>query len=65
MLADSLMQASAGEPKQLAQMKTDSNGYFAVHGTGAPGSSHYLVASGGILKQTVPSTRVTRRKCSR
>ena len=28
-----LMQASAGEPKQLAQTKTDSNGNFTVHGT--------------------------------
>jgi streptogramin lyase len=43
-----LMQASAGEPKQLAQTKTDGNGNFAVHGTGAPGSSLYLVASGGV-----------------
>ena len=43
-----LMQASAGEPKQLAQTKTDSNGNFAVHGTGVPGSSLYLIASGGI-----------------
>ena len=43
-----LMQASAGEPKQLAQTKTDSNGNFAVHGTGVPGSSLYLVASGGV-----------------
>ena len=43
-----LMQASAGEPKQLAQTKTDSNGNFAVHGTGAAGSSLYLVASGGV-----------------
>src|SRR5664280_368744 len=45
-----LMQASAGEPKQLAQTKTDSNGNFAVHGTGVAGSSLYLVASGGIPK---------------
>ena len=43
-----LMQASAGEPRQLAQAKTDSNGNFAMHGTGAPGSSLYLIASGGI-----------------
>ncbi len=43
-----LMQASAGEAKQLAQTKTDSNGNFAVHGAGAPGSSLYLVASGGV-----------------
>ena len=43
-----LMQASAGEPKQLAQTKTDSNGNFAVHGTGAVGTSLYLVASGGV-----------------
>jgi hypothetical protein len=44
----SLMQASTGEPKQLGQTKTDSNGNFAIHGTGAPGSSLYLVASGGV-----------------
>jgi hypothetical protein len=43
-----LMQASAGEPKQLAQTKTDSHGNFAIHGTGAPGSSLYLIASGGV-----------------
>jgi len=43
-----LMQASAGEPKHLAQTKTDANGNFAIHGTGAPGSSLYLVASGGV-----------------
>jgi outer membrane murein-binding lipoprotein Lpp len=43
-----LMQASAGEPKQLAQTKTDSSGNFSVHGAGAPGSSLYLVASGGV-----------------
>ena len=43
-----LMQASAGEPKQLAQTKTDKDGKFTVHGTGAPGSSLYLLASGGI-----------------
>jgi hypothetical protein len=43
-----LMQASAGEPKQLAQTKTDSSGNFAIHGTGTPGSSLYLVASGGV-----------------
>jgi hypothetical protein len=43
-----LMQASADAPKQLAQTKTDSNGNFAVHGTGVPGSSLYLVASGGV-----------------
>ncbi len=43
-----LMQASAGEPKQLAQTKSDSNGNFAIHGAGAPGSSLYLIASGGV-----------------
>jgi hypothetical protein len=43
-----LMQASAGEPKQLAQTKTDSNGNFAVHGASAPGSCLYLIASSGI-----------------
>jgi len=43
-----LMQASAGEPQQIAQTKTDSHGNFAMHGTGVPGSSLYLIASGGI-----------------
>jgi len=43
-----LMQASAGEPKQLAQTKTDNDGKFTIHGTGAAGSSLYLLASGGI-----------------
>src|SRR5208283_166954 len=43
-----LMQASAGEPKRLAQTKTDNDGRFAIRGTGAAGSSLYLVASGGI-----------------
>jgi len=42
------MQASAGEPQQIAQTKTDSHGNFAMHGTGVPGSSLYLIASGGI-----------------
>src|SRR5271155_235078 len=43
-----LMQASAGTPKQLAQTKSDGNGNFAIHGTGAPDSSLYLVATGGV-----------------
>ncbi len=43
-----LMQASAGAPRQLAQTKSDGNGNFAIHGTGAPDSSLYLVATGGI-----------------
>ncbi len=43
-----LMQATAGDPKQLAQTKTDNNGNFTVHGTGTPGSSLYLIASGGV-----------------
>src|SRR5271165_5659057 len=43
-----LMQASAGAPKQLAQTKSDGSGNFAIHGTGAPDSSLYLVAMGGV-----------------
>jgi hypothetical protein len=43
-----LLAASAGAPKQLAQTKSDGNGNFAIHGTGAPDSSLYLVAMGGI-----------------
>jgi hypothetical protein len=43
-----LMQASVGEPKQLAQTKTDNDGRFVVHATGAAGSSFYLIASGGV-----------------
>jgi len=30
-----LLAASAGAPKQLAQTKSDGNGNFAIHGTGA------------------------------
>jgi hypothetical protein len=40
--------ASAGAPKQLAQTKTDANGNFSVHGTAAPDTSLYLVATGGL-----------------
>src|SRR6516164_10462946 len=43
-----LWQASAAAPKQLAQTKTDNNGHFTIHGTGAPDSSIYLVARGGV-----------------
>ena len=43
-----LMQASAGAPKQLAQTKSDGNGNFAIHAKGTPDSSHYLVAIGGV-----------------
>src|SRR5271165_2306010 len=43
-----LMQASAGAPKQLAQTKSDGSGNFAIHGTGAPDFSLYLVAMGGV-----------------
>ncbi len=43
-----LMLATAGDPKQLAQTKTDNNGNFTVRGTSAPGSSLYLIASGGV-----------------
>jgi hypothetical protein len=43
-----LWAASAGVPKQLAQTKTDANGNFAVHGTAAPDTSLYVVATGGV-----------------
>jgi hypothetical protein len=43
-----LMQASSGAPKQIAQTKTDANGRFAIQGAGAPDTSLYLVALGGI-----------------
>ena len=43
-----LWAASAGAPKQLAQTKTDKDGQFAIDGTGAPDSSLYLVATGGV-----------------
>src|SRR5215470_10354289 len=44
-----LYAASAAAPKQLAQTKTDGDGRFEVHSTGAPAdSSLYLTAGGGI-----------------
>ena len=43
-----LWAASAGAPKQVAQTKTDKDGRFAIHGTGAPDTSLYLVATGGV-----------------
>src|SRR5271156_6478633 len=43
-----LMEASAGAPKQLARTKSDGSGNFAIHGTGATDSSLYLVALGGV-----------------
>ena len=42
-----LLAASAGPPKQLAQTKTDRDGQFVIRSTGAPDSSLYLVATGG------------------
>jgi len=46
-----LYAATAGEPKQLAQTKTDSEGRFEVRATGAPAdSSLYLLAFGGEPK---------------
>jgi len=43
-----LYAATADEPKQLAQTKTDNQGHFEVRVTGAPsGSSLYLFAFGG------------------
>jgi hypothetical protein len=41
-----LWAASAGAPKQLAQSKTDKDGKFAIHGTGAPDASLYLGSDG-------------------
>jgi hypothetical protein len=43
-----LWAASAVAPKQVAQTKTDKDGGFAIHGTGAPDTSLYLVATGGV-----------------
>src|SRR5271156_5052619 len=43
-----LMQASAGAPKQLVQTKSDGSGNFTIHGTGATDCSLYLVATGGV-----------------
>ena len=43
-----LWAASAGAPKQVVQTKTDKDGRFAIHGTGAPDTSLYLVATGGV-----------------
>ena len=43
-----LLAASAGQPKQLAQTKTDNDGRFVIHSTGTPDSSLYLVATGGV-----------------
>ena len=47
----SLFAATADEPKQLAQTKTDDEGRFEVRATGAPAdSSLYLLAFGGEPK---------------
>ncbi len=43
-----LLAASAGQPKQLAQTKTDNDGRFVINGTGTTDSSLYLVATGGV-----------------
>jgi hypothetical protein len=43
-----LVAASAGAPKQLAQTKTDNDGRFTIHVAGTPDASLYLVASGGV-----------------
>lgn len=43
-----LLAASAGPPKQLAQTKTNGDGRFVIHNTGTPDSSLYLVAAGGV-----------------
>ena len=43
-----LLAASAGQPKQLAQTKTGNDGRFVIHSTGTPASNLYLVATGGV-----------------
>ena len=43
-----LMQASAGAPKQLAQTKSDDEGRFSISGSAEPDATLYLVATGGI-----------------
>ncbi|MGA7707324.1 MAG: hypothetical protein WCD77_06025, partial [Acidobacteriaceae bacterium] len=43
-----LWEASTDAPKQLAQTKSDNGGKFTIDSTGAPDSSVYLVATGGI-----------------
>ena len=43
-----LLAASAGQPKQLAQTKTDNDGRFVIDSTGTADSSLYLVATGGV-----------------
>jgi hypothetical protein len=43
-----LWQASAGDPKQLAQTKTDNNGHFTIHLAAVPDSTFYLVAHAGV-----------------
>jgi len=47
-----LFEASAGNSRQLAQTKSDDEGRFAINqyagASGTPGSSLYLVATGGI-----------------
>ncbi len=43
-----LLAASAGQPKQLAQTKTDNDGRFVINGAGTTDSSLYLVATGGV-----------------
>src|SRR5215469_1187230 len=46
-----LYAATAGEPKQLAQTKTDNEGRFEVRATGTPADSNlYLLAFGGEPK---------------
>src|ERR1700690_3025514 len=44
-----LWAASAGERKQLAQVRTGADGHFALNSVGAPGSdvSLYVIAKGG------------------
>ena len=53
-----LWAGSAGEPKQLAQVKTSADGSFALgtDETPAPGVSLYLIAKGGVpsVKKSAP-----------
>ena len=55
-----LLAASAGQPKQLSQTKTDNDGRFVIHSTDTPDCSLYLVATGGYL-QLIKEPAIIRR----
>ena len=55
-----LMEAGTGTPKQLAQVKTGSDGMFIIHDTGAPGSSLYLAPLVAYL-QPIKEAAIIRR----